>query len=251
MRLWEPRVGLTALVLPLLAVVAGLISFSSPCALPLVPAYLAYISGLPTADLESGAERSVALRASLLFVAGFSSVFTLLGASFALFGSLLLRNVDWITRVAGVGILLMGLATLGFLKIPWLASERRFDLSRIRRGPRAAFGLGMAFAFGWTPCVGPILASILTLAGATQTVAWGAVLLALYSAGFGIPFVAMALWYRKATRTIEWLKRNSRRVEVAGGVALTAVGLLFVTGAWQTLFIPLQRGFARLGWPPL
>lgn len=242
---------MTILVLPLLAVLAGFISFSSPCSIPLVPGYLAYMSGLPVSDLESGIARRTALRSSLLFVAGFTTVFTALGASFAVVGSLLLRNVDWITRVSGVGIIVMGLATIGVLRVPFLASERRFDLSRVSRGPRAAFGLGMGFAFGWTPCVGPILASILAMAGATGTAAWGAILLALYSIGLGIPFVAMAVWYQKATRSVAWLKRNARRVEVAGGVALVGVGILFTSGVWQALFIPLQRAFARLGWPPL
>lgn len=240
-----------ALALPLLAVVAGVVSFSSPCSLPLVPGYLAYVSGLPLSEVESGAARRTILRAALLFVAGFATVFTALGASFAVVGSLLLRNVGWITRVAGVGIVVMGLAMLGVLRIPALSAERRFDLSRIGRGPRAAFGLGMGFAFGWTPCVGPILATILAMAGATKTVAAGAALLALYSIGLGVPFIAMAVWYQRASRSAAWLKRNARRIETAGAVALIGVGILFVTGAWWALFIPLQRAFARLGWPPI
>lgn len=240
-----------ALALPLLAVVAGFVSFSSPCTLPLVPGYLAYVSGLPLSDVASGAARRTTLRAALLFVAGFTTVFTALGASFAVVGSLLLRNIGLITRITGVGIVLLGLAMLGVLRIPALSAERRFDLSRIGRGPRAAFGLGMGFAFGWTPCIGPILATILAMAGATRTVAVGAVLLALYSVGLGLPFVIMAVWYQRASRSVAWLRRNARRIETAGGLALIGVGILFVTGAWQALFIPLQRAFARLGWPPI
>lgn len=140
---------------------------------------------------------------------------------------------------------------LGVLRIPWLVRERRFDLSRIKRGPRSAFWLGMAFAFGWTPCIGPILATILALAGATETVAAGAALLALYSLGLGIPFVAIAVWYQRASGSMEWLRRNGRWIEKVGGSLLVVVGLMFATGAWRALFIPLQRVFARLGWPPI
>jgi cytochrome c-type biogenesis protein len=240
-----------AVALPLVAVVAGIVSFSSPCSLPLVPGYLAYVSALPMSELEDGAARRTALKASLLFVGGFTVVFTALGASFALVGSVLLRNVDWITRVAGVGIIAMGATMLGILRIPWLARERRFDLSRLQKGPRSAFPLGMAFAFGWTPCIGPILATILAMAGATDTVAAGAGLLALYSLGLGIPFVLIAVWFQKATRSMEWLKRNGRRVELVGGSMLVLVGVMFTTGAWRALFIPLQRVFSRIGWPPI
>jgi cytochrome c-type biogenesis protein len=111
--------------------------------------------------------------------------------------------------------------------------------------------LGAAFGFGWAPCIGPVQASILVLAGATQTVAWGAILLALYGLGLGIPFVVVALWYQRASRSVAWLRRNSRRIEVVGGVLLVGVGVMFVFGAWRALFIPLQRTFTRLGWPPL
>ncbi len=239
------------LALPLLAVVAGIVSFSSPCALPLVPGYLAYVSALPLSDLGDASARKATLRASLMFVSGFTVVFTALGASFAVVGSLLLRNVDWITRVAGVGIVIMGLGMLGVLRIPFLMQERRYDLSKLPRGPRAAFPLGMAFAFGWTPCIGPILATILALAGASGTVAVGASLLALYSLGLGVPFVALAVWYQRATRSMAWLRRNSRRLEMAGGSMLLLVGVMFMSGAWSALFIPLQRMFARLEWPPI
>lgn len=242
---------LVGLALPFLAVVAGIVSFTSPCCLPLIPAYLSYVTALPVSELGREEARRLALRASLLFVAGFTLVFTALGASFALVGSLLLRNVPWIVRVAGVGIVVMGLAMMGLLRIPGLYRERRLDLARLPRGPRAAFPLGMAFAFGWVPCVGPILATILAIAGATQTAPWGAVLLALYSLGLGVPFVLLALWYQGARSSLAWLRRNGRRIEAAGGALLVGVGILFATGAWRFFFIPLQRTFARLGWPPI
>ncbi len=242
---------MTWLTLPIAAVAAGMISFSSPCCIPLVPSYLSFVSGLPVAGLESDEARRVTLRAAVLFVAGFTSVFTVLGASSALLGAVLIRNLPALTRVSGVFIIILGLATIGVLRIPFLARERRMDLGRFARGPRSAFPVGMAFAFGWVPCIGPVLASLLTLAAATETVAWGAVLLAFYSAGLGIPFILLALGFHRVNRSMDWLRRNSRRIEVVGGVMLIVVGILFVTGGWQRLFLPLQREFARLGWPPV
>ena len=240
-----------ALLLPPLAVLAGVISFSSPCCLPLIPGYLSYMSGLPVSHLGQREARAVTLRAALLFVAGFTVVFTALGVSFTLVGGALLRHVPAILRVAGVVIIVMGLAMMGVLRIPLLYRERRVDLTRVPSGPRAAFPLGMAFAFGWAPCIGPVLATILATAAATQTVAWGAVLLMLYSLGLGIPFVALALGFQRARGSMDWLRRHGRRIEVAGGALLVGVGVLFVTGAWRQFFIPLQRYFARFGWPPV
>lgn len=238
-------------LLPPLAVVAGAVSFSSPCCLPLIPGYLSYISGLPLAGLGRREARWVALQASLLFVAGFTAVFTALGISFAFVGSALLRNLPVIVRVAGVVIILMGLSTMGLLRLPFLSRERRFDMARIPSGPGGAFALGMAFAFGWAPCIGPVLATILTAAAASQTALWGGLLLALYSLGLGIPFVALALGFSRARGSLEWLRRNGRRIEILGGALMVGVGVLFVSGAWRSFFIPLQRTFARLGWPPI
>ena len=242
---------MTWLTLPLAAVAAGAISFSSPCCVPLVPSYLSFVSGLPVSELESEQARRVTVRAALLFVAGFTVVFTILGASSALVGAALIRNLPTITRVAGVFVIVLGLATVGVLRIPALSRERRVDLGHLARGPRSAFPVGMAFAFGWVPCIGPVLATLLTLAAATETVAWGAFLLALYGLGLGIPFVLLAVGFHRLRGSLEWLRRHSRRIEIAGGVLLVAVGILFVTGTWLELFLPLQRQFARWGWPPV
>jgi cytochrome c-type biogenesis protein len=239
------------LLLPPLAVLAGAISFTSPCCLPLIPGYLSYISGLPISELGQREARALTLRAALLFVAGFTLVFTALGVSFALVGGALLRNVPVIVKVAGVVIILMGLAMMGLLRLPFLFRERRVDLGRIPSGPRSAFLLGMAFAFGWAPCIGPVLATILASAAATQTAAWGGVLLVFYSLGLGIPFVALALGFQRARGSLEWLKRHGRRIEILGGALLVGVGVLFVSGAWRSFFLPLQRYFARFGWPPI
>ena len=239
------------LALPLLAVVAGVVSFSSPCCLPLIPGYLSYVSALPVSELGEREARRVTLRASLLFVAGFTTVFTVLGLGATLLGSVLLRNQDTMVRVFGVVIIVTALATLGALRLPFLMRERRMDLARVPRGPAWAFPMGMAFAAGWAPCIGPILATILTTAAISGSAAWGAVLLVLYSLGLGLPFVLLALGFSRAQRSLTWLRRHGRHVELAGGGLMLAVGVLFVSGRWAPLFRPMQRWFAELGWPPI
>ena len=242
---------MSVLALPLLAIVAGMVSFTSPCCLPLIPSYLSYITALPVSHLERREARRVTLRASLAFVSGFAIVFTALGASFALVGSFLLRAVPTGLRVAGVWIIVLGVVTLFRVQLPFLSRERRFDLARVPAGPRTAALLGMAFALGWLPCIGPILATVLALAGATQTVAWGSFLLLCYALGLGIPFVVVALTFQRARGTMRWLRAHGDLVERVGGALLVGVGILFVSGAWRTFFLPLQRSFAHLGWPPI
>jgi len=242
---------LEVLTLPILAVVAGFVSFSSPCCLPLVPGYLSYVSALPVSDLGDSDARRVTVRASLLFVAGFSVVFTVFGVGASLAGSLFLRNQATVVRFFGVAIIVMGLVTMGAVRIPALMRERRVDLARVPRGPAFAFPMGMAFAAGWAPCIGPVLATILATAAAGGTVAWGAVLLLLYSLGLGIPFVLLAVGFSRAQRSLDWLRRNGRYIEIVGGAMLVVVGVLFVSGRWQPMFRPLQRWFAQLGWPPV
>ena len=240
-----------SLLLPVFAIVAGIISFTSPCALPLVPSYLSYVSGLPVSELSDGQARRLVVRSTATFVAGFTAVFTALGASSTLFGSLLIRHLPTIMRVSGVVIIIFGLSMTGLFRIPILSRERRLDLTKISRGPLGAFPLGMAFAFGWTPCIGPILASILAVASTSHTMAWGAILLALYSLGLGVPFLVLALGIGRARRSLNFLSRHGRAIEIGGGLLLVAVGVLFLAGLWKGLFIPLQDRFARLGWPPV
>jgi cytochrome c-type biogenesis protein len=237
--------------LPLFAVVAGLISFSSPCCLPLLPGYLSYVSALPVSELGDRQARMVTLRAALLFVAGFTVVFTVLGVVAQLLGSVFLANGGPVVRWFGVPIIILGLSTMGVLRIPFLMKERRIDLARVPRGTAWAFPMGMAFAAGWAPCLGPVLATIYATAAVSGTAVWGAILLILYSVGLGVPFVALALGFNRAQRSLGWLRRNGRRIEVAGGALLVVVGLLFVTGRWQGYFQPLQRWFAEHGWPPV
>jgi cytochrome c-type biogenesis protein len=237
--------------LPLFAVVAGLISFSSPCCLPLLPGYLSYVSALPVSELGDRQARMVTLRAALLFVAGFTVVFTVLGVVAQLLGSVFLANGGPVVRWFGVPIIILGLSTMGVLRLPFLLKERRIDLARVPRGTAWAFPMGMAFAAGWAPCLGPVLATIYATAAVSGTAVWGAILLVLYSIGLGVPFVALALGFNRAQRSLGWLRRNGRRIEVAGGALLVVVGLLFVTGRWQGYFQPLQRWFAEHGWPPV
>lgn len=240
-----------ALTLPIAALVAGFVSFSSPCCLPLIPGYLSYVSALPVSELGRRDARAVTLRASLLFVAGFTTVFVAFGIGATAFGSLLLRNQDTVVRGFGVFIILMGLASMGVLRIPLLMREKRLDLARVPRGLAWAYPMGMAFAAGWAPCIGPVLATILATAAVGANVAWGGALLALYSLGLGIPFVLLALGFNRAQATLGWLGRNGRRIQIAGGVLLVTIGLLFVSDRWQPLFRPLQRSFAQFGWPPI
>lgn len=237
--------------LPLFAVVAGLISFSSPCCLPLLPGYLSYVSALPVSELGDRQARMVTLRAALLFVAGFTVVFTILGVVAQLLGSVFLANGGPVVRWFGVPIVILGLSTMGVLRLPFLMKERRIDLARVPRGTAWAFPMGMAFAAGWAPCLGPVLATIYATAAVSGTAVWGAILLILYSIGLGVPFVALALGFNRAQRSLGWLRRNGRRIEIAGGALLVVVGLLFITGRWQGYFQPLQRWFAEHGWPPV
>jgi len=238
-------------LLPLFAFLAGVISFSSPCCLPLLPAYLSYISGLPVAQLGHREARALTLQAAVLFVAGFTVVFVALGVSIGLLGSLVARHLPLLVRLAGFGIILMGLAVAGLLRIPWLYRERRVAMQRFRPGPRGAFGVGMAFAAGWTPCIGPVLAVILATAAAARSALWGTVLLILYSLGLGLPFIGLALGLNRARGSLAWLRRHGEVIERISGVLLVGVGVLFLTGAWRSFFLPLQRDFARLGWPPV
>lgn len=201
--------------------------------------------------MERRLSTSLVLRSSVAFIAGFIIVFTALGASATLVVSLLLRHLSLILEISGVLIIVLGLASTGLLRVPLLARERRFDLARIPQGPKGVLPLGMAFAFGWTPCIGPVLATVLAVAATSSTVIVGAVLLALYSVGLGLPFLALAVGFSRARTSLGWFRRRGRVIEVAGGRLLVGVGVMFVTGEWKSLFIPLQARFARLGWPPL
>lgn len=237
--------------LPAFTFVAGLLSITSPCALPLVPAYLSYLSTLPLSALEERAAKRAALRCSLTFVAGFSVVFAALGATASVLGTWMARHLDTLTVVAGAVIVVMGLAGLGLLRLPLLAREFRPGLTATAGGRGGPFVLGMAFAAGWTPCIGPILATVLSLAASRDSVIAGISLLVVYSIGLGVPFVALALGYQRLGATFGLLRRNGAWIERLGGLLLVIVGVSYITGSWEQLFRPLQRWLAGLGWPPI
>lgn len=228
-----------------------MLAFTSPCCLPLMPGYVSYVSGVAGEAGGAVAVRSRVVGSALLFVSGFASVFTLLGVGASFAGEFLLRNRIFLTRLAGVFVIAMGLAAMGLLRLPFLYRERRLDLRRIRSGPGGAIPLGMAFAIGWSPCIGPVLAGILTAAASAQSAMRGALLLFTFSLGLGIPFVLLALGYARSLRAFDWLRRHGRAVERAGGIVLVGIGVLMLTGNWIRMFTPLVRLFAKLGWPPI
>lgn len=219
------------------AFLAGLLSFLSPCVLPLVPSYVSFITGLGMEELEAGGEevRRVALAHSLLFVAGFSLVFLLLGASATYIGQLVRAHQEWIARIGGVIIILFGIYLLGVLRIPALARERRIEFQRKPVGYLGTLVVGVAFGAGWVPCIGPILGGILTLAATRADLAQGVALLGVYSLGLAVPFVLSAI---ALTAFLAWFgrfRRYLRYVERVAGVLLIGVGVLLVTGQFTLL----------------
>ncbi len=242
--------AMTSDVTLLAALLAGLVSFLSPCVLPLVPPYLVYLAGpslerLTDDDPKTGSTRQTVL-AALLFVAGFSTVFVTLGASASVFGALLRAYSYQLGFVAGIAILIMGLHFLGLTPIRWLRHEKRLDVVK-PVGLWGAYVMGLAFAFGWTPCIGPILAAILAVAASEATVAKGAGLLAVYSAGLGIPFVVAAFAVEPFAEFLTRFRGHLARVEQAMGVLLVLTGIAFLTGFVTTASFWLLEAFPALG----
>jgi cytochrome c-type biogenesis protein len=230
------------------AAAAGLLSFLSPCVLPLVPPYLTFIAGVSMEDLESesrSAARRDILLAAVFFVLGFSTVFVALGATASAFGQILRANLHLFSWAAGAAIILMGLHFLGIFKIGLLYREKRAQV-REPFGLWGAFVMGLAFAFGWTPCIGPILAAILAVAGAQDTVARGAELLAVYSLGLGLPFIGAALAIEPFVDFLAKFKRHFGKVEKIVGVLLVATGVAFLTGGVQDMSFWLLQTFPGL-----
>jgi cytochrome c-type biogenesis protein len=219
------------------AFAAGLLSFLSPCVLPLVPSYLSFVTGLGMEELESGdAElRRTTLIHSLLFVAGFSSIFLALGASASFLGQILREYQLWIARIGGVIVLLFGLHLLGLTPVRWLQRERRMHLERKPVGYVGSFLVGVTFGAGWTPCIGPILGGILTFAATRQTLDEGVQLLAFYSAGLAVPFILSAVGFTWFLATFKRLRRHIVWVERTSGALLVLVGLLLLSGQFTML----------------
>lgn len=223
----DPSLGLAV------AFLAGILSFLSPCVLPLVPSYLGFVTGMNAAEMTD--RRRVAMIQATLFVLGFTTIFLLLGAGATAIGGALRTHKDLVGRVGGVLIIFFGLVSMGVIKIPALQMESRVHLKEKPLGVLGAFLVGVAFGAGWTPCLGPILGGILTLAGTQETLGRGMVLLGAYSAGLAIPFLMAAWavesffdWFQRFRRYLPWVQRVS-------GALLVIVGLMLVTGKFTEL----------------
>jgi len=228
---------------------AGLLSFLSPCVLPLAPPYLCYLAGTSIEDLvvegEPRARRDM-LFASLLFVAGFSTVFVGMGATASVFGALLRQWSHVLSIVAGLGIMAMGAHFLGLWHIGAMLREKRLDVAKPTAW-WASYLMGLAFAFGWTPCIGPILAAILAVAGTEDTVGRGALLLAAYAFGLGVPFILAALAMERFLGFSRGFRKQFARLEKVVGALLVLTGIAFLTGGLQTASSWLIEAFPAIG----
>lgn len=224
-----------------IAILAGLVSFASPCVVPLVPGYLGYVSGMAGADVGAGGAAKRArprlVLGVLLFIAGFSVVFILLSVAVTAIGAQLQQQLDVISRILGVVVILMGLAFMG--AVPFLQAERRLHVSP-RAGLVGAPVLGFAFGLGWAPCIGPTLSAVLTLALNEGSQARGITLAVAYCLGLGLPFLVLAFWIEHSSRVLAWLKRHRVALMRLGGAMLIVLGMLLVTGLWGGLTGLLQ-----------
>ena len=214
------------------AFVFGLLSFVSPCVLPIVPGYLSFISGVSFEEMQASGNRAAMrkriVQNAVFFILGFSLVFIALGASATAIGGFLQEQINVIGKVAGGVIIIFGLHMTGVFKIPFLNYEKRFHAEGKRLGLLGAFLVGLAFAFGWTPCIGPILAAILAIASQQDTVSKGIILLSAYSLGLGIPFLLAGLSLTMFFNVFNRFKKHLHKVEVVGGILLVVIGVLIM-----------------------
>ncbi len=222
-----------------IAFFAGILSFISPCILPLIPSYLTYITGVSFKALTDTHSRSrlrwITVSHSLLFIFGFSTVFVLMGASASYLGQLVVQYQVWLMRGGGVLIILLGLHFIGVFHIPFLQMERRVELKKKPLGYFGSFLVGVVFAAGWTPCVGPILSTILIYASTQQSLSTGIFLLAIYSLGLGTPFFLTSIAFNSFLFAFERLKRYMRVITLVSGLFLIAIGILFLTDLFGRL----------------
>ena len=212
------------------ALLAGVLSFLSPCVLPIVPPYLAYMSGISVGDLRQGRP---ALLASVFFVLGLSTVFLLLGAATSAFGMLFLAYKSWLETGAAVVVMTFGAHFIGVYRLGFLDRDVRFKAGDNGGSAFGAYILGLAFAFGWTPCIGPILSAILSIAMQQGSVTRGAALLTVYALGLGIPFLLVAAFFPRLTPLMNFMKRHMERIERVMGLMLWTIGLLMLTGGFS------------------
>jgi len=225
------------------AFLGGLLSFFSPCVLPLIPAYLTFLTGLSTEELQDKPPLSKTLVPALLFVAGFSAIFIALGASASVLGSILKQYQKTITVIGGILVIVFGILMTDLIKIPALYGDTRFDMGKTKGfGRYFAFFTGMAFGAGWTPCIGPILATILAFAASSASVASGTLLLATYSIGLGLPFLAVALLFGFFAPYLKFMSVHASAIKRAAGVILACFGFLIATGLFSR-FVQLLSGY--------
>ncbi|MFZ7089722.1 cytochrome c biogenesis CcdA family protein [Primorskyibacter sp. 2E233] len=229
------------------ALLAGLVSFLSPCVLPVVPPYLAYMSGVSLGDMNKDTGRGKVLMAALFFVLGLSTVFLLLGFAASAVGSVFLQYQDKFNTLAGIIVMIFGAHFVGVYRIGFLDREARLDAGDRGGSAFGAYVLGLAFAFGWTPCIGPQLGAILSLAASEASVTRGTLLLGVYAAGLGIPFLMVAAFLPKLTGAMSWMKRHMEQIERAMGLLLWTIGLLMLTGGFSALAFWLLDTFPALG----
>jgi cytochrome c-type biogenesis protein len=223
----------------MIAFSAGLLSFVSPCVLPLVPSYVTYITGASFKELTDVEARSklrwAALFHSLFFISGFSVIFILMGASATYLGQLLAQYQYWIMKGGGVLIILLGIQFTGIINLPFLQIEKRFEVKRKPLGYAGSFLVGVVFAAGWTPCIGPILSTILIYASTSKSFTTGILLLTYYSIGLGIPFLLSSLAFNSFLSAFDKIKRYMRVINVVSGLFLIAIGILFLTDTFKEI----------------
>jgi cytochrome c-type biogenesis protein len=232
----------------LVALAAGLISFLSPCVLPIVPPYLAYMGGVSMSEMQGGdaPARRKAMLCALFFVMGLSTVFLFLGFTASAFGQFFLQNQNYFNTFAGILVMVFGAHFVGVYRIGFLDREARMDAGDKGGSAFGAYVLGLAFAFGWTPCIGPQLGAILSLAASEADVARGTMLLGVYAAGLGIPFLLVAAFFPRMTRVMAWMKRHMVQIERVMGLLLWTIGLLMLTGGFAQFSYWLLEVFPAL-----
>lgn len=229
------------------ALLAGIVSFLSPCVLPIVPPYLAYMSGVSINDLSEGkAQSRKAILPALFFVMGLSTVFLFLGFTASAIGAIFLQYQNWFNTVAGILVMIFGAHFIGVYRIGFLDREARIDAGDRGGSSFGAYILGLAFAFGWTPCIGPQLGAILSLAASEASVTRGTLLLAIYALGLGVPFLLVAAFLPRLTGAMGWMKRHMEQIERVMGLLLWTIGLLMLTGGFSAFSYWLLETFPSL-----
>ena len=228
----------------LVALAGGLLSFLSPCVLPIVPPYLAYMSGISVGEMKRGRAQ---VPAALCFVLGLSTVFLLLGFAASALGSFFLLNSQWFMTASGIMIMIFGAHFIGVFRLGFLDRDLRVEAKTSGGSAFGAYILGLAFAFGWTPCIGPQLGAILSLAAQTGSIERGTALLGVYAIGLGLPFVLVAVFFERMSPLVRFLQRHGLRIERIMGLMLWTIGLLMLTGGFSAMAFWLLETLPFLG----